>query len=102
MPQPNPTAQASGDEQSAQRLAQLTRRWSSLRDIGLQNRGNVERIESEIEAASRDAEERFGTSDLDALRAIVVRAREEDAAALDAFEASIAQAEARLREIRAP
>lgn len=89
------------DEQAAQTLEALKRRWGALRDRKIRAEADVARLEKELAAAEADAVEKFGTASLDDLRAIVVEARTANAQALADFEAAIAESEARLADINA-
>mgnify|MGYP001340694657 CR=1 FL=1 len=87
------------DEQALKTLEELKRRWNALRDRKIRGQADIQRLRTELDAACKEAEEKFGTSDLDQLRAMVVEVRTANAEATQKFEASLNEAEARLNDI---
>ena len=86
------------DEQAIQLLERRKRQWSALRDRKIRAQADSGRLRKELEDARRDAAEKFGSDDLDLLRADVVRIRTGNAEALREFGEILDRAEAFLAD----
>lgn len=87
------------DEQALKKLEDLKRNWSALRERQIRCKADIERLSQEESDAGADAVARFGTSDLDELRAQVVGVRTNVATTLDEFSQIIEKAQAALEAL---
>lgn len=95
---PRPAASPGFDEEAVRRLEGLKRRHSQFRDMKIRLQGDRDRMRQDHEAACADAKAEFGTDDVAALDDITAKGQEEAATALDAFQATLDDIEARLNE----
>lgn len=94
-----PVAARGFDLQAMQRIEANRQRHGKLRDLRVRALGDVERFEAE---AARDAAvvtEKYGTADLDELRARFAGARAKVSAEIDEYEAAIGSVEDQLRTL---
>lgn len=74
---------------AAERLAKLKERDQNSREMEIRLSSMRDHAESELKKFREQAEADFGTSDLDKLRGIFAKAKEEDDRALNEYEESI-------------
>lgn len=74
---------------TAKRLADLKERDQKTREDEIRLTSMREHAETELKKFREQAEAEFGTSDLDELRRIFMKSKEEDERALQAYEESI-------------
>lgn len=89
------------DSDNEARIAQGRPRYEALREKRIRNEADVARMEADLAECERLAVEELGTSNTDDIRAIVRRNYEANTAAVDAFEAAVADVEARLQAVPA-
>mgnify|MGYP003406958287 CR=1 FL=1 len=77
----------------AQRLTALNDRERKTQDQEIKIRAQAENIQVQLEAAQKEAREKFGTDDLAELRQKYSKAREEDTRALGEYEQTLSMRE---------
>lgn len=75
---------------AVERLAKLKERDQNSREMEIRLSSMRDHAEAELKKFREQAEAEFGTSDLDELRKIFIKAKEEDDRALNEYEESIA------------
>lgn len=73
----------------AQRLTSLNERERKTQDDEIRIRAQAENIQTQLEAAQKDAREKFGTDDLTELRQKYSKARDEDLRAMGEYEQTL-------------
>jgi hypothetical protein len=73
----------------AQRLTSLNERERKTQDEEIRIRAQAENIQTQLEAAQKDAREKFGTDDLTELRQKYSKARDEDLRAMDEYDQTL-------------
>lgn len=77
----------------AQRLTALNERERKTQDDEIRIRAQAENIQTQLEAAQREAREKFGTDDLAELRQKYSKARDEDLRAMGEYEQTLTMRE---------
>ncbi len=83
---------------AADQLKALQVKHQALKDRKIRLQTEMETAQRELAAAQREAEEAFGTSDVDQLRNLYDETERENAAKIEAFGAQLADIEKMLNE----
>lgn len=87
------------DRDAASRIEALRRRWESLNEARIRNESSLAQLEAEMAEAMEQARSRFGTDDLDALRAKIRENYAANTKAIAEFEAAIEKVESAIEAI---
>lgn len=80
------------------KVQQLTIRSEKAREQSIRLKQQLESAERDLKEAEKEAEEKFGTADLDELRKVYKEMRDRNASALADFESSLVSAEKLIQE----